>query len=172
MKTTKKSPLKTTKKSPLKQSYIIQPKDKAKGAAIVTQQQRDQAADKSSLTVEERAVIDREGLMRKNGSGWLLDSKLGGEAWSQIRRQGPGSGDDVMNNAYQKQWLKDSTGIVNNRFTDYHRNQSTKRSGDTGQFRSIPYINQENGDLNFKPNFNLNPINMKSPFKMKYGNHK
>jgi len=166
--------MKTTKKSPLKQSYTYHAKHKAKGAAIVTQEQRNQAKDKSSLTETERAAIDRQGQLKKNGSGWLLDSRLGGEAWSQIRKQGPGSGDSVMNDAYQKQWLKDSTGIVNNRFSDYGGiNATYRQSGDTGEFRSIPYINQENGDLNFKPNFNLNPpLKMKSPFKMKYGNHK
>lgn len=166
--------MKTTKKSPLKQSYTYHAKQKAKGAAIVTQEQRNQAKDKSSLTETERAAIDRRGQLKRNGSAWLLDSKLGNEAYLEIRKKGYGSGDDVMSNAEQKQWLKDSTRTVNNRFSDYGGSGATyTQSGDTGQFRSIPYINQENGDLNFRPNFNLNPpLNMKSPFKMKYGNHK
>ena len=153
--------MKTTKKSPIKQS------------SRPTQQQRDDAKDKSSLTNTERSAIDRQGQLKKNGSAWLLDSKLGGEAYLEIRKKGYGSGDDVMSNAYQKQWLKDSARTVNNRFVDYKNGGSVIKSGDTGQYRSTPYIDQESGDLRFKPNFNLNPpLKMKSPFKMKYGNHK
>ena len=164
--------MKTTKKSPLKQDnrFFHQ---KAKGAAIVTQEQRNQAKDKSSLTETERAAIDRRGQLKRNGSAWLLDSKLGNEAYLEIRKKGYGSGDDVMSNAYQKQWLKDSARTVNNRFVDYKNGGSVIKSGDSGQYRSTPYIDQESGDLRFKPNFNLNPpLKMKSPFKMKYGNHK
>ena len=153
--------MKTTKKSPIKQR------------SRPTQQQRDDAKDKRSLTNTERSAIDRQGQLKKNGSAWLLDSELGNEAYLEIRKKGYGSGDDVMSNAYQKQWLKDSARTVNNRFVDYKNGGSVIKSGDTGQYRSTPYIDQEGGDLRFKPNFNLNPpLKMKSPFKMKYGNHK